>query len=107
MISQEFEGLRKAAEDALANVVRQYAIAVEGLTEAQVVKVFKDAISCGDIRRLVRVDNQAQTLVYIPFEREQELELKIEEMKKVLRWMEDRGGLGAQVHDEIRRVLAL
>lgn len=88
-MSNEFEALRKAMDEAIEKAVKAHSIAINDLTEQQTVEVFKQAIACGDIRRLVRVDNAAQTVIYIPFQRDQELEFKLARAKLVLQQCRD------------------
>jgi hypothetical protein len=86
---EEFERLKKLADEAIEKAVMAHSIAINDLTEAQTVQVFKQAIACGDISRLVRVDNHAQKVIYIPFARAQQLEGKLESAKECLRTLRD------------------
>ena len=67
----------------IAEAVRKYKIAIDGLTERQVVKAFNMAIACGDFTRLITQDGR-QSVVYIPFAREQELISKIKHLEEQL-----------------------
>lgn len=59
----------------LTLLIQKHNLAVDELTEKQLADTLRQALQCGDFIRLVRVDNGAQQVVYIPFEREQELSL--------------------------------
>lgn len=71
-------------ESLCEELVRRERIAVDELTQKQIASALRQAIACGDFIRQVRVDNRAQTVVYIPFDREQKLEQRIAELESVL-----------------------
>jgi hypothetical protein len=51
------------------------------LTRDQFVEALMQAIKCGDFVKYVRVTDGAQQVIYLPFQREQELEGKIRELE--------------------------
>lgn len=63
-------------------LIKEKAITAENLTASQLATAMIQAIECGDFTRLVRLDNQAQQVLYIPFAREQELRWKIAELER-------------------------
>lgn len=68
-------------EKALAELIQAHCLAVEELTEKQFVEAIRQACACGDFQRLVRAGDGAQSVVYIPFAREQELRARIDELE--------------------------
>lgn len=68
-------------EKHLAELIRQHNIAVDNLTQKQVVDAFKQAILAGDFQKHVSVLNQQQ-VVYLPFAREQELFHKVQALQE-------------------------
>lgn len=54
--------------------IKKYNIAVEELTEKQLAEALRQAIQCGDFIRNIRVTDNAQQIVYIPFARTEELQ---------------------------------
>lgn len=81
----------KKLEENLAELVRRHNIAVENLTQKQVVEAIKQAIEAGDFQKHVNVLHEQQ-VVYVPFAREQELHNKVEvlqaEVKELQRKIE-------------------
>jgi len=67
-------------EAEIIKLIREKNIAVENLTADQLASALKQAIACGDFQRFIHHD--AQQVVYVPFARELELTLQIEELKK-------------------------
>jgi len=53
-------------DKSILRMIRNHGIAVEQLTERQMADAIKQAIKAGDFIRHVRVDNQAQSVTYIP-----------------------------------------
>lgn len=72
----ELHGIEEAAK--LLN--EQLNIAIENLTKMQLAEALTQAICCGDFQRLVTTDGR-QTVTYIPFRREQELQTRIEDLQ--------------------------
>ena len=70
---------------AVRALVDKYRLAMAAMTEAQLADAVKQAIACGDFRRLVRAGDNAQSVVYIPFAREQELLERIRGLERALR----------------------
>lgn len=75
-------------KELISDLIKEHNIAVEKLTREQFVEAIKQAIQCGDFTRLVRADDNAQQVIYIPFKREQELLNKIEELEEALKGKE-------------------
>lgn len=69
---------------AVEELARKYNLAVEGLTERQLASAILQACACGDFQRLVQTPGGAQSVVYIPFAREQELLSRIRELEAAL-----------------------
>lgn len=87
--AKEFNAL---VDKHVADLVRKHALAVENLTEQQLAEAIRQAIACGDFKRNVVVmgdiktiqddprlcpTTQRQSVTYIPYQREQELESEI------------------------------
>ena len=98
MTDDELQELHEKFNAKLAEIVAKNNLAIEELTEQQVVKVFKQAIQCGDIRKLIRYDSGSQCVIYIPFEREERLTAEKEELSSKLR-------IALSVLDECREAL--
>ena len=73
-----------SADTAIRNMIRNHQVAIEELTEQQAAEAFKQACSCGDFQRLVRRGDSAQSVIYIPFAREEELQSRIQRLEKAL-----------------------
>jgi hypothetical protein len=69
-----FAAYRAKADEAIKKMIDEKLVAIEGVTREQTIEAFKQAIACGDFTRLVQAGTDAQSVVYIPFHREQELE---------------------------------
>jgi hypothetical protein len=65
-------------------LMEQNRLAAEGLTQTQLGEAIKQAIACGEFTKYIVVDSGAQTVVYIPFSREQQLEGRIKRLEKML-----------------------
>ncbi len=61
----------------LDDLIRTHNIAIENLTKDQLAEALRQAIACGDFTRLVVAGSNAQSVMYLPYAREQELESKI------------------------------
>jgi hypothetical protein len=70
------------SSDMLESIVRKHALAVEELTEAQLVKVMRQMIASGDITRHVHEDTQAIT--YVPYRDVWRLKNKIEDLEAII-----------------------
>jgi hypothetical protein len=77
----------------LESFLKAHSIAVETLTEKQLASALRQAIECGDFTRNVRVTDNAQAVIYIPFAREQALKANKAELLEALQDL-----LGAAVH---------
>jgi hypothetical protein len=73
--------LQSALKDACEEAFKAQDI----LTRDQFVEALMQAIKCGDFVKYVRVTDGAQQVIYLPFQREQELEGKIKELDTKLR----------------------
>lgn len=73
---------QERAHNIIMNCVRQHNLAVEGLTEEQFVNCIKQAINCGDFKRLIRQGDNAQQIIYIPFEAQQRYENRIKTLEE-------------------------
>lgn len=71
-------------ESASLELIRKNQIACSELTEKQIASALTQALACGDFIKQIRVDNNAQAIIYIPFEREQALEGRIAELQSIL-----------------------
>jgi len=71
-------------EKKLEDLIRRYNLAVAELTENQFVSALRQAIACGDFTRLIRQEDSAQSVVYVPFAREQELRSRIARLERRL-----------------------
>lgn len=54
-------------DEVLAGIVRHQHLAVDSLTEQQLVEVIRQAIASGDFMRNVLQDGSAQSVTYIPW----------------------------------------
>ena len=70
---------------AIEECVKRHHLMVEELTEQQTVSAFQQAIECGDFIRLVRAsshDSETQTVIYLPYAREQQLQARVKELEE-------------------------
>jgi hypothetical protein len=72
--------LASAIEEATAEAFK----AQDKLTKEQFVEALMQAIKSGDFMKYVRVGDHAQAVVYLPYQREQELETKNAELEAYL-----------------------
>lgn len=84
------EELRQEAEKAVAEAVRKHTIAINQLTEEQVVKVFKEAIASGDIWRNLCVTNGGQSVSYAPYMEKERLEARIKSLEDEIKALVNR-----------------
>lgn len=68
----------------LRELLKEKEIAINGLTRDQLAEAIRQAIACGDFTRYVQVENQGQSVVYIPYRRMHELLNQIEHLKIML-----------------------
>lgn len=65
--------------EVISEMTKEYAIAVEELTEHQLAEAILQAIACGDFQK--HIDRSGmQGVTYLPYRRVQELEAKIKEL---------------------------
>lgn len=83
--SNAIEEMKELWESKLAEIVKRQALAVEDLTERQLVEAIRQAIACGDFQRYVKADGGGQQVVYIPFAQESLLQAQIKELVEQLR----------------------
>jgi len=68
--------LQEKSDAAVMALIRDKNIAVENLTREQVASAFLQAIQCGDFKRFVLASSDGQSVVYLPYAREQELQIE-------------------------------
>lgn len=67
----------------LEKLVRKHNLAVEALTEKQLIEAIRQAIASGDFQRLVvTTGGGAQQVVYIPFAEQARLQARIRELEE-------------------------
>jgi hypothetical protein len=79
-VSDRMAIFSKAVEEAAEEAFK----AQSTLTKEQFVEALMQAIKCGDFVRYVRAGDHAQQVVYLPFQREQELEGNVEQLEQWL-----------------------
>jgi len=77
--------INEKIQSQIAEFVRKHRLACEGLTENQVAEVIGQALACGDIIKNVRVTDNAQCVVYIPFAETERLRTRIRDLKELLK----------------------
>jgi hypothetical protein len=65
----------------LDELIAQHQLSEEHLTKEQFAHCIKQMIAAGDFTRYVRVDNQAQQVIYEPYNRCMDLEMQVEKLK--------------------------
>lgn len=84
---EQSDRLHAAADAAIERIVREHALAVNILTEKQCVELLKQLFASGDIiRNTMPVGprhSETQSVIYIPFAREQELTGKLQDVRKI------------------------
>ena len=68
---------------AIERAVKTYRVEVDGLTEKQKCEVFRQAIASGDLKRYVRVTDNSQTVVYIPFADSERQKAEIKRLREL------------------------
>lgn len=68
----------------LTKLIREHALAVEALTEKQLVELLKQIIESGDIMRYVTGEGNKQALAYVPFAEADRLRNKVAELEQAL-----------------------
>jgi hypothetical protein len=76
---------QKNAEKAIFELADELHTHENKLTREQFREAIAQAIKCGDFMRYVQVGHGAQAVVYLPYQREQELESRIKELDTKLR----------------------
>ena len=66
MTTEELSELRAKADAAIERIVRENSLAIEALTEKQIVELLKQVFASGDIIRNVVVGSNAQQVIYVP-----------------------------------------
>jgi hypothetical protein len=70
--------------DAIRTLIEEKNIAVDSLTRDQLAEALLQALACGDFVRNVRVDTEAQQVVYVPFREVESLRSQVHMMHCVL-----------------------
>lgn len=78
------DAVRAAAAAAIVRIVKEHALAREVLTEKQCVELLKQLFASGDIIRntMPTGHGEAQSVIYIPFAREQKWIAKLQDVRK-------------------------
>lgn len=82
---KDYSSLSAGLDDILQGFLRKHALAVEELTEQQMATALRQAIECGDFIRQVRVTDNGQNVIYIPYARECELDGRILRLEEALK----------------------
>lgn len=89
MNADTFSPVRHSFEQAVDRLVREHNLAVENLTERQLVDLLKQMIAAGDIVRYVVQEpgcEQKQCMVYQPFREVERLKARNADLERALRW---------------------
>jgi hypothetical protein len=81
----EQDDVKAALATAIAECVKRQNLAVAKLTEDQMAAALMQAIQCGDFVRHVRVTDNGQNVVYVPFATEAQLLAQVKELKETVR----------------------
>lgn len=73
--------IKEELDKVIDQLVKEKTFNIEKLTREQFVSALAQAISCGDFTRWVKI-NGDQSVTYIPFNREQELLVRISLLEK-------------------------
>lgn len=79
----------KKYQAALDELIRNYHLAANNLTERQLAEAIRQAIACGDFERHVCVSNSCQAVVYTPFALLLRLEARIRELEAEIEILRD------------------
>jgi len=82
---QEFANFQEEFQKKVDELVRKHHLDIEQLTAEQTVEVFRKAIECGDFQRYIRVDTDAQCVVYLPYSEAERLRTRIEILENLLK----------------------
>lgn len=75
--------LRAKCDAAIERIVKEHSLAIEALTEKQIVELLKQVFASGDIIRQTVVYTEAQSVVYIPFAEKELLSRKLLEIRNL------------------------
>lgn len=81
---QRFQKFRQALEASVLDAIEKYQIACEELTKKQIASVMIQALACGDIVKICRVNDQTQDVIYIPFSESARLHAEIRRLEAIL-----------------------
>lgn len=76
--------VNEALNEAMDKLIEDFKIKMEKLNREQMADAIKQAIACGDFQKYIMVPDGASCVVYIPFQREQELLDKIKKLEAEL-----------------------
>lgn len=82
--SQEVQAIWDRFNRAIENIVRENNLHIEQLTEAQCTQAIIQAFQCGDFKRLVRVSDNAQQVIYAPWQESEMQQAKIKALREAL-----------------------
>lgn len=68
-------------QKAIDDLIQKYHLASNELTERQIAHTILQMLACGEFTRYLVINSDKQTVVYLPYKREQELLSEIEELK--------------------------
>lgn len=80
------EKLQAALERVVRAAAKERRAAEERLTEKQIIEALKQALACGDFARLVRQEDGAQAVTYVPARRVAELESALKAAESDLKY---------------------
>jgi hypothetical protein len=74
-----------AARKAIDDLIREQNLACEELTKWQLTEVIKQALASGDIIRQVRLNDNGQSVIYVPFAEHERLQGRIRFLEELLK----------------------
>lgn len=83
-LPEEIREFQIKVEAEVARVVRKNNLRIEQLTEAQCAQAIIQAFQCGDFKRLVRASDNAQQVIYAPWQESEMQQAKIKELQDEL-----------------------
>lgn len=96
---EHLDSWQQRVREATLELVKKHGIATDALTENQIADALRQAIECGDFIRHVVANDGRQTVVYIPFAREQRLEAQLAAIRELV----ESFGLSIQARAELQK----
>lgn len=83
MNTEDMKQLKAKADAAIERIVKENNLAIEALTEKQIVELLKQLFASGDIIRQTVIGTGAQGVIYIPFAEQEVLKSRLKAVREL------------------------